>query len=185
MSLWDGLAHATAQALAATLNEEQRQRGTALIVAKAAKPDSDASDLMIMANYVVTGFEIIPEPKDDPYPHASGDVTVLGPQIFASTPEPYDGTKINWRGMNFIQQVDEVDEGWHVEFDGQRFTQAQWEAIQDYCAGTAAATTTVQPSVTDTHPDDPGPSAPDLADLMEPAPMAGEHWRGHRGGQSG
>jgi hypothetical protein len=181
MSLWDGLAHATAQALADSLNEEQRQRGTALIVAKSAKPDADASDLMIMANYVVTGFEIIPEPKDDPYPHASGDVTVLGPQVFASTPQPRGGTTINWQGMNFILQVDEVAEDWHVELGGQRFTQAQWEAMLAWRAGTDMPLTE--------HPDDPGPEEPSgelpEIDPAEPAPMAGAHWQGHRGGQPG
>jgi hypothetical protein len=161
MSLWDGLAHATAQALADSLNEEQRQRGTALIVAKSAKPDADASDLMIMANYVVTGFEIIPEPKDDPYPHASGDVTVLGPQVFASTTGPAENTVINWRGENFVPQREPA------EF-----------VIHDL---------TKPP---EDHPDDPGPEEPSggLPDIdpAEPAPMAGAHWRGHRGvGQPG
>jgi hypothetical protein len=164
MSLWDGLAHATAQALAATLTEEQRQRGTALIVAKSAKPDADASDLMIMANYVVTGFEIISEPKDDPYPFPSGDQTVLGPEIFASTTGPVENTVINWRGENFVPQRETPRPP--SSFD-----------IVDL---------TVPPVK---HPDDPGPEEPSgelpEIDPAEPAPMAGTHWQGHRGGQPG
>jgi hypothetical protein len=156
MSLWDGLAHATAQALAATLSEEQRQRGTALIVAKAAKPDADASDLMIMANYVVTGFEIIPEPKDDPYPYPSGDQTVLGPQIFSSTTVPAENTVISWQGENFVPQREPAA-----------------FVIQDM---------TKPP---EDHPDDPGPDEPsgELPDIdpTAPAPMAGTHWQGRRG----
>jgi hypothetical protein len=38
------------------------------------------------------------------YPHPSGDVTVLGPEIFASTEAPEPGTAVCWRGVNFIRQ---------------------------------------------------------------------------------
>jgi hypothetical protein len=167
MGLWDGLAHATAQALAATLNEEQRQRGTALIVAKAAKPDADASDLMIMANYVVTGTDVIPEPRDDPYPHTSGDILVLGPGIFTNTVMgPAENTVINWRGENFVPQRDAFPHGPPAE-----------EEPPD------------APVFEDEHPDDPGPPEPSggLPDIepAEPAPMAGTHWQGRRGGQPG
>lgn len=163
MSLWDGLARATADALAATLSGEQRQRGTALIVARAAKPDADASDLMILANYVVTGFEIIPEPKDDPYPYPSGDTTVLGPQVISSTTGPAENTVLNWRGENFVPQRNATPAEVMVPAPGYE--------IQD-----------------DEHPDDPGPDepsgeVPDLAD--EPAPMAGAHWQGRRGSRPG
>lgn len=161
MSLWDGLAHATAQALAATLTGEQRQRGTALIVAKAAKPDADATDLMILANFVVTGFEIIPEPKDDPYPHASGDFTMLGPEIFANESAPSPDTVISWKGENFVPQ--HAHQGEFVIHD-----------------------LTVPPVE---HPDDPGPEEPSGElpgfDATQPAPMAGTHWQGKRGGQRG
>ena len=40
------------------------------------------------------------------YPHQSGDHTVLGPQIFATTAEPTDDTLINWLGANFVRQQD-------------------------------------------------------------------------------
>lgn len=156
MTLWDGLARVTAEALAATLNDEQRQRGTALIVAKAAKPDADASDLMIMANYVVTGTDAIPEPKDDPYPYPSGDVTVLGPEIFASTSAPAENSVISWRGENFVPQRE---------------------------PGTFVIQDMTKPP--EDHPDDPGPEPPSgelpEIDPAEPAPMAGAHWQGHRG----
>lgn len=34
------------------------------------------------------------------YPHPDGDVTVLGPEVFASN----DGTVISWRGENYVRQ---------------------------------------------------------------------------------
>lgn len=163
MSLWDGLARATADALAATLSGEQRQRGTALIVARSAKPDADASDLMILANYVVTGFEIIPEPKDDPYPYPSGDTTVLGPQVISSTTGPAENTVLNWRGENFVPQ-----------------------RLPDL--GDLQTRSDMDEGFEDEYPDDPGPEEssgeiPDLAN--EPAPMAGAHWQGRRGSRPG
>lgn len=152
MSLWDGLARATAEALAASLSVEQRQRGTALIVAKAAKPDADASDLMILANYVVTGFEIIPEPKDDPYPYPSGDVTVLGPQIFASTAGPDENSVISWRGENFVPQWD------------------RQPAADEH------------PDDPGPVPPDPDDEDAVSGSFDTAAPMAGAHWQGRRGG---
>ncbi len=40
------------------------------------------------------------------FPHADGDVTVLGPQVIATTAEPQAGTVINWRGENFTARSD-------------------------------------------------------------------------------
>ncbi|MEU6342181.1 hypothetical protein ABZ883_14715 [Streptomyces sp. NPDC046977] len=36
------------------------------------------------------------------YPHSDGDVTVLGPEIFASL----DGQVICWKGQNYVQQAE-------------------------------------------------------------------------------
>lgn len=38
------------------------------------------------------------------YPHKDGPVTVLGPEIFASTENPEPDTVISWRGENFTVQ---------------------------------------------------------------------------------
>jgi hypothetical protein len=38
------------------------------------------------------------------YPHPSGDATVPGPEVFASTETPEPGTVICWRGVNFAPQ---------------------------------------------------------------------------------
>lgn len=149
MGLFDGFAQAVAQTVAATLTDEQKARATALILSHTAMPDADSLDRIRLARFIITGSED-PPPLETTiqahvYPFESGDVTVLGPQIFASTPEPQFDTVINWRGMNFAEQVDQVDES---------------------------------------HPDDPGPTAPDPEpDPLEPAPMAGTYWQGHRGGK--
>jgi hypothetical protein len=37
------------------------------------------------------------------YPHADGDVTVLGPEIFASK----DGNVICWKGENYVRQQEQ------------------------------------------------------------------------------
>lgn len=42
------------------------------------------------------------EPKSDvSYPHQDGDVTVLGPEVFAST----DGGVISWKGSNYSRRT--------------------------------------------------------------------------------
>lgn len=40
------------------------------------------------------------------YPHADGDVTVLGPEIFASP----DGDVISWKGDNYVRQAPAADQ---------------------------------------------------------------------------
>lgn len=40
------------------------------------------------------------EREDMTYPYESGDVIVLGPQIFAAK----DGSVLNWRGENYVRQ---------------------------------------------------------------------------------
>lgn len=39
---------------------------------------------------------------DEQYPHESGDVIVLGPQVFVSC----DGTVLNWKGRNYVPQAE-------------------------------------------------------------------------------
>lgn len=194
MSFMDTLLEMTAQALTASLTEEQRQRGVALMVAKSARPETDAIDQIQLANYLVTGSAVLPEPQEDPYPHASGDATVLGPQIFASTSEPRGNTVINWKGANFVPQPDPG--GYTTEIGGQILTEPQWEALQPYIEGRIGAAL-VDAGVVAEHPDDPGPTAPaeeieepsgdlpEIDPLTEPAPMAGTHWQGRRGPQRG
>lgn len=46
---------------------------------------------------------VAPENVPISYPYEDGDVTVLGPQIFAGTGELGE-TVINWRGENYIPQ---------------------------------------------------------------------------------
>lgn len=40
-------------------------------------------------------------PKNPDFPYQDGDVTVLGPEIFASK----DGAVISWRGENYVRQT--------------------------------------------------------------------------------
>jgi hypothetical protein len=80
-------------------------------------------------------------------------------------------------------------QGYTVELGGETFTQAQWDAVQVYCAGTNAA------AEEDSEPDpgpDPDPAAltgvvgPDpefeaVLEGREPAPSVGRGWLGRRG----
>lgn len=189
MSALDDLFTSVTSQFVTRLPEAAVHRVAALAAARGIMPQADASDRMILANFILTGFEIIPEPKDDPYPHLSGDTVVLGPGIFSNTVMgPAENSVINWQGMNFVPQHDSVDEGWHVELGGQRFTQAQWEVMLTWRTGTD------MPLTEHEHPDDPGPEEPSgelhfdpelHIDPDTPAPMAGTHWQGRRGGQPG
>lgn len=84
-----------------TLPDQARQRVAAVIAARATMPDLDFSDTLMLARYILTASAEEPS-RDNPYPHASGDVTVLGPEIFSSTTVPAENTVICWRGENFI-----------------------------------------------------------------------------------
>lgn len=128
------------------LSDEAVSRVAALAAVRGVTPaETDAIDRTRLAHFILTGSGEFPSQEEmqrlevrtmsgeaipllpKAYPYESGDVLVLGPEIFASTTAPAENTVISWQGMNFIPQRD-------------------------------------QP---------------------EPAPAAGEHWRGLRGGRSG
>lgn len=141
------------------IGPEGQQRLAALISARSAMPNSDVYDRIRLARYVLTGSEnepALPEVEEvknvaggtvvrmekrtqtEDYPFPSGEVMVLGPEIFASSPAPYDeGVVINWRGRNFVPKQE--------------------------LAG-------------------PDPAFEEAVAEREPAPSAGEHWQGRRGG---
>jgi hypothetical protein len=102
-SLMDSLVDSVSTQVAGVLPVEARQRVSALLTVRAVMPDADAADRILLARYIVTGREIETE---DPYPHSSGDVTVLGPQIISTTTAPAENTVINWQGENFVPQRD-------------------------------------------------------------------------------
>ena len=60
---------------------------------------SDVRDGAIFA-YFCPGIGVEPPAARD-YPRTSGDVTVLGPQVIASTSSPERGTVIAWQGVQF------------------------------------------------------------------------------------
>jgi hypothetical protein len=58
---------------------------------------------LVLANSIVTAIRDVAQAKHKAapsYPRQDGDVTVLGPEIFAST----DGTVICWKGVNYVHQ---------------------------------------------------------------------------------
>lgn len=78
----------------------------------------------------------------DRYPHQEGDVTVLGPEIFASN----DGKTICWQGRNYVPQDLEPDSGigWsrdlvqhfldHLNDPGVDLT-LSWDEVRDQIGG--------------------------------------------------
>lgn len=108
VSFMDNLVDSVSAQVAGVLPVEARERVSALLTTRAVMPEADAIDRITLARYIVTGSEV---PLEDPYPYASGDVTVLGPGIFASTTGPAENTVISWRGENFIPQRDAFPHG--------------------------------------------------------------------------
>jgi hypothetical protein len=64
------------------------------------------------------------------YPYPDGDVLVLGPEIFASTPVPKADTVISWRGENFAVQTAPVSDGITIQ-------RSDLEKIRDALAAAA------------------------------------------------
>lgn len=87
------------------LDQEQRARVEALIVAKSlltttriggtAPPST--GDLVQVAEWIISGWAKDDEARQT-YPLHMGDVTLLGPEIFASE----DGRVICWQGQNYV-----------------------------------------------------------------------------------
>jgi hypothetical protein len=149
--LTDRLLHGLAIQVADQLPDEAKQRVSALLMTRSVMPDADVSDRMILANYIVTGLEAIPVPREDPYPYSSGDVCVLGPGVFADKGKRV----INWAGENFY-------------------------ATDSPMLATAMEVTTAHPDDPGpTAPADELPIE-ELPE-PEPAPREGEGWRGHGG----
>jgi hypothetical protein len=88
------------------LSDEQAVRALALAIAKpflttvgvVSRSAPDVGDLITLAQWIVEGGDTSP-----PYPFLNGDVTVLGPGIFASGV----GGLINWNGVNYEPQGDD------------------------------------------------------------------------------
>lgn len=101
------------------IGDEGKKRLSGLYAARSAKPDTDVYDQVRLARYILTGSEDPPEvtriqtadgrtvaeisAQEKAYPYPSGDVLVLGPEIFVSQNE--DGNDvICWQGVNFVRQ---------------------------------------------------------------------------------
>lgn len=165
------------------LGEAGQARLAALYAARSAMPDSDVYDRIRLARYILTGSEGEPAPPDyenvtnmagetvirmekrtqtEDYPFTSGDVLVLGPEIFASTQNgPQRDTLISWAGVNFVPQ----DPGFFSAV--QREQEAMAGVVgpdPEFEAALAAEETPVDTA-------------------REPAPSAGTRWAGRRGKQ--
>jgi hypothetical protein len=156
MGLMDDFTDSVARVALSALPRDSHSRIAALYAVKGLLPeDPSTGDLIGLAHYVITGVGEFPDEEalqrsearalasrdvdsQPVYPHPSGDVLALGPEVFADE----DKQVINWRGENFY-----------------------------------ATTSPLLPDIIGMKP------PPPLVDLTEPAPMAGEHWRGRRGGR--
>jgi hypothetical protein len=100
MSLFDQVTENLAALVADKMSDAAQQRVSALLCVRTVMPDADVYDRIRLANYILTGSDEIETEGDQ-----SGDVLVLGPEIFANTPGgPDEDTVINWRGVNFAPQ---------------------------------------------------------------------------------
>jgi len=87
------------------LDDVQRARIFALTVARplltgqglASRTPPAVDDLIRLAQWLIDG-EVT-----DLYPFLSGDVTVLGPEIFSAN----DTSVISWKGRNYVPEEDE------------------------------------------------------------------------------
>lgn len=172
-----GLGEALANLTLAQLGPESARRIAALLAARDVAPNADALDRFRVANYILTGSAEFPDQEEI----QRVEVRRLYDDETASVTEPPE----HYCPMCHQSVAVPVD-GYTTELGGQRFTKAQWEAVQAYLAGPGDAETV-------RHPDDPGVdlSPPDvydqggiidrLAEEVEPAPSAGEGWKGRLG----
>jgi hypothetical protein len=118
-TIFDRFHEALAQQVATMLTNDQAMRLAALHAARSAMPEAGVSERIALSQYILTGTEYEPAEPDDPevvirlekrtqtedYPFRSGDVLVLGPQIYSNTVDgPAENTVINWQGENFVPQ---------------------------------------------------------------------------------
>lgn len=176
MGLMDGLVQSLASQLAGQLSEEAKTRVAGLMAARSTMVASDVYDHIRLARFILTGHEDEPEremievrtvgggtiqyPAQPTYPYESGDVLVLGPEIFSSTTGgPAENTVISWQGENFVPQRDPEP------LTGVVGPDPEFGPVPEQTDSVAETTQTVE----------------DVADGSEPAPSAGANWVGRRG----
>jgi hypothetical protein len=183
--------------VAGKIGDEGQRRLSALVAARTVMPDTDVYDRIRLARYILTGSEEPPEvteirnaagevvvahveerqgydairrePREPAsFPFPSGDVLVLGPEVFASTPDgPQRDTVINWAGVNFVPQDSTIFS--MTQEDRERAEQQAMTGVvgpdPEFEAALAAEETSVDTT-------------------REPAPSAGKRWAGRRGGST-
>jgi hypothetical protein len=104
---FDAVAEVLTKQLLSRMSDEVTERVGLLLLAKTVVlPGGDCAQQSAferVTDYLRTG-RWAAEETEDSYPHASGDVTVLGPGVIASTTDPAENTVINWLGENFTPQ---------------------------------------------------------------------------------
>jgi hypothetical protein len=188
MGLLDSFTDALATDVSAALSEDAKARVAALFTTRAIAPDADVYDRCRLARYILTGTEDAPEPREDPYPHASGAVTVLGPQLISTTSAPAENTVLNWRGENFVPQRESFPRPLLVgdrisieDHDGKGVSGyvTDWTTEDGGSRFTVYAGTERLKAQTEGEPDPA--EIPELLPETEPAPTEGEGWAGRRG----
>jgi hypothetical protein len=183
--------------VAGKIGDEGQRRLSALVAARTVMPDTDVYDRIRLARYILTGSEEPPEvteirnavgevvvahveerqgydairrePRESAsFPFPSGDMLVLGPEVFASTPDgPQRDTVINWAGVNFVPQDSTIFS--MTQEDRERAEQQAMTGVvgpdPEFEAALAAEETPVDTT-------------------REPAPSAGKRWAGRRGGST-
>lgn len=118
MGLTEDVTRGLVQATLKTLDQGAERRLAGLLVARHVMPEADVYDRIRLSRYILTGSEdedsqteageqirLEHRTQTEDYPFRSGDVLVLGPQVYASTVGgPAENTVLNWRGENFVPQ---------------------------------------------------------------------------------
>jgi hypothetical protein len=181
MGLLADIQEGVSRAVLDRLSEDAKERLAALHAASGVWSEADVYDRIRLARFILTGSEnesavqdevptLVTGPpaiieqirlekrtQTEDYPFRSGDVLVLGPQIFSSTIDgPAENTVINWRGENFVPQRDQAPLTGVVGPDPA--FEAALKASQDR-----------------------EPAPPEDIPEREPAPSSGQHWAGRRG----
>lgn len=186
MGVVEDFSQQLAEHVVGKIGDAGQRRLSALVAARTVMPDADVYDRIRLARYILTGCEEEPAPpdyedvknlagetvirlekrtQDEDYPFASGDVLVLGPEIFASTEAPYDdGAVINWRGRNFVPQQES-------------------EAVTGVVGPDPEFGPVPDAEDADMQAMAPPQTVEEVAGEREPAPSAGRLWAGRRGGR--